>query len=228
MGMSASQGKLLMLTARTHDLEFKAQMLTQRRLSLASQSLEASQQYERATTNREFLFSTKDSGNAPRLTYSNVVNSYQDGGLGYRLKDADGYLIVDKMPDNIDPNSADLYKVIANINDPNVLEAGLRNGAWFLEQPIRQTEDDSSISTRWEKISVAEVASIDDALKTSDDTVAGIKYSITKQQIESQDKALDIEQKALETEHKAVETERESIAKVIMKNVETSYKAFNA
>ena len=52
MGLSASQGRMLLLTARRSDLEFRAQQISQKRLVLSQQLEEISQEYEDATSNR--------------------------------------------------------------------------------------------------------------------------------------------------------------------------------
>ena len=53
MGLSASQGRLLLLTARRSDLEFRAQQISQKRLVLSQQLEEISLEYENATSNRQ-------------------------------------------------------------------------------------------------------------------------------------------------------------------------------
>ena len=52
MGLSASQGRMLLLTARKNDLEFRAQQISQRRLVLSSQLEQISTDYEEAMSNR--------------------------------------------------------------------------------------------------------------------------------------------------------------------------------
>ena len=57
MGLSASQGRMLLLTARKSDLEFRAQQISQKRLVLASQLEEIATDYESATSNRQMMIS---------------------------------------------------------------------------------------------------------------------------------------------------------------------------
>ena len=45
MGLSASQGRMLLLTARKSDLEFRAQQISQRRLILSQQLEEIAMEY---------------------------------------------------------------------------------------------------------------------------------------------------------------------------------------
>lgn len=225
MGMSASQGRLLMLTARRQDLELRGQTLTQRRLALQSASDEASQIYAQAVNNRHLFYRrTGDKTDLPRLTYAHVVNKYEDGGMGNRIKDSEGNVVVAKQSEVVE-GSTDSYKVYPDILNPDVLENGLRNGAWYIEKPYMEIAGEIEY---WEKMPLEKLASVSDELNLTDDAPAKARYDSLMQQIQSQDKSLDLEQKAVETEHKAISAEFESVQKIIMKNVEVSYKNFNA
>lgn len=123
MGLSASQGRLLLLTARRSDLEYRAQQISQKRLVLSQQLEEISLEYENATSNRQMkisLFgSDKDeNGNTinrtMNLTYAALIsgiyqhgedltgikksNLVQSGGWtsnnAYRLVSTDGAIVV--------------------------------------------------------------------------------------------------------------------------------------
>ena len=83
MGLSASQGRLLLLTAKQSDLEYRAQQISQKRLVLAQQLEEISKDYEEATSNRvmDIAMYTGDKdedGRAVRtsgnLTYKNLIS----------------------------------------------------------------------------------------------------------------------------------------------------------
>ena len=123
MGLSASQGRLLLLTARRSDLEYRAQQISQKRLILSQQLEEISLEYENATSNRQMkinLFGTDkdENGNTinrtMNLTYAALVsgvyqhgeeltgiqksNLVQSGGWtsnnAYRLVSTDGAIVV--------------------------------------------------------------------------------------------------------------------------------------
>ena len=104
MGLAASQGRLLLLTARKSDLEYRAQEISQRRLTLASELETVSSQYARKTANRQMkLTRTVKQGEANQtqtvnLTYKNLIQSgMNDDGSGisdYRVKNARGQIVV--------------------------------------------------------------------------------------------------------------------------------------
>ena len=124
MGLSASQGRMLLLTARKSDLEYRAQQISQKRLVLAQQLEEIAVEYEEATSNRQMKISlalaATDSNNeyvnrTANLTYATLISgtlnqfSSDDSGIqaydrtanqeyasttAYRLVDAYGAIVV--------------------------------------------------------------------------------------------------------------------------------------
>lgn len=75
MGLSASQGRMLLLTARKNDLEFRAQQISQRRLVLSSQLEQISTDYEEAMSNRVMHIKLMDA--------SGETNSNKEYNLSY-------------------------------------------------------------------------------------------------------------------------------------------------
>lgn len=73
--------------------------------------------------------------------------------------------------------------------------------------------DDESITEKEDKAAIA---------------IAEQEYNSHMDRIERQDKEFDMQMNKLESEHNALQTEYESVSKIISKNVETSYKTFNA
>ena len=104
MGLAASQGRLLLLTARKSDLEFRAQEISQRRLTLATELESVSSEYARRTANRQMkLTRLVKQGEANQtqtvnLTYRNLMLSgMNDDGTGisdYGVKNARGQVVV--------------------------------------------------------------------------------------------------------------------------------------
>ena len=56
MGLSASQARLLSLTARMHDIEYKAQNLEAQKLQMANESRQVYQEYENALNKQKVQF----------------------------------------------------------------------------------------------------------------------------------------------------------------------------
>ena len=72
MGLSASQGRLLLLTARQNDLEFRAQQISQKRLILSQQLEEIAMEYENATSNRQMMIQLYLAGNGSASDSENL------------------------------------------------------------------------------------------------------------------------------------------------------------
>ncbi len=116
MGLAASQGRLLLLTARKSDLEYRAQEISQRRLTLATELESVSSQYARKTANRQMkLTRLVKQGEANQtqtvnLTYRNLIQAgMNDDGSGisdYRIKNARGQVVVSD-PSELPTSAAD-------------------------------------------------------------------------------------------------------------------------
>lgn len=113
------------------------------------------------------------------------------------------------------------------MNDGQWLEDGLRNGTIYLETWDRDGGEDGTgdfEEVSWE--------SGDITLRTeSDDSAiakAQAEYDVALAKIKSKDSKFDLELKQIDTEHTAIQTEIDSVKKVINKNIERSFKIFDA
>lgn len=92
MGLAASQARLLLLTARKSDLEYRAQMICQRKVMLAMQTEELASNYSKALNNRKLHFTYAAESN-PQTTKTELL-TYE--GLT-AAQNAKKYRIVDSM-----------------------------------------------------------------------------------------------------------------------------------
>lgn len=116
----------------------------------------------------------------------------------------------------------------ANMKDSAWLYTQLSTGNIFLEEQTNNDANNDGVKD-WEKVSYS---SGDATLKTdSDDTEtakAEAEYNKVMAQIEAKDKRFDLQLKEIDTEHQAIQTEMDSVKKVIDKNIERSFKIFDA
>lgn len=227
MGMSASQARFLMLTGQKNNNEYQAQAISYERLQLSKYTEEATLEYNDKIQNRILLFqpttATPDSTSSQRLTYEVITKDYSSGGLGMRVINKDGKIVVPGIPDPMyEGTTKDDYVLQTEIENPAYLENGLRTGLFFLEKRDAEAADGWS-ETAWQGNE-----NIYDSLDTTDDAFAQSDYDEKMAKFQHQDKMLELQLKKLENEHKALETEIESVQKVIQKNVETSFKTFSA
>ena len=111
----------------------------------------------------------------------------------------------------------------------NNLEENLRSGKYSLvreadeytQDPIELKGDD------YEIIDWRSVPEINDELYKGDDVDAENKYDKAIEEINAQDKRLQLEQTSVEVEYKAISSERESVKKILDQNAQNSFKYFS-
>ena len=95
MGMAASQARLLTITARIHDVEYKAQAIQNAKIQLSTQSDQVYQDYLEALD--ATTLTVKDyNGNLITANFNNLCGKNAvDTGNKYALRDSNRHLIVD-------------------------------------------------------------------------------------------------------------------------------------
>ena len=107
----------------------------------------------------------------------------------------------------------------APLKDNTVFEAALRDGSLRLEYY-------STTSKEFKTTTISEDNCIQEVADERAIARAESKYNQDMQDLENQDKKLDLELKKLDTEHSALQTEYDSVKNVVDKNVENSFKTF--
>ena len=98
MGMSASQARLLALTSRIHDVEYKAQSIQAKKLQLANFSDAAYDKYLDALDATTLTIKQADNSVVP-ATFTNLCSSQgvkNSNYKGYSIRDEQGRLIVEQ------------------------------------------------------------------------------------------------------------------------------------
>jgi len=115
----------------------------------------------------------------------------------------------------------------ANMTDKDWLSAQVNNGNLFLYEydstaGTAGTGDYTNVSWTSGDATMQEVSDNTQTAK------AEASYDSTMASIQSKDKRFDLSLTTIDTEHTAIQTEIESVKKVIDKNIERSFKIFNA
>ncbi len=243
MGLSSSQGRLLMLTANLSSIELAEIMISQRQNQLAMQSEKAATEYNNALSNYKLTINVtntaEDKGYTTEdLNYSNLTQ------MGYLVTNSNYQIYLKKdeetgeweIPQDMDGNNLlsidsttgkavigekeyDILDGSKYLNDGKVLQNAIMNGVLFLSNPSEQV-DGISISNLEAN---TEMRYVED---TSDDAEAESKYEYETARISRQDNMLEMELKQLETQHEAVMSELESVQEVISNNIERTFKLF--
>jgi len=128
-------------------------------------------------------------------------------------------------------NPPTLYKPTGYVINytPEMLEEGLRNGTYSLATPADEyTQDSITLSGKqYEAKDWRSSPVIYDELNQSDDAAAEDKYDRTIDEINAQDKKLQLEQTSIETEYKAVSSEKDAVKKILDTNATSSFKYFS-
>lgn len=243
MGMSASQTRVLMLTARQNDLEYQAQQILSAKLSASRQAEDAAAAYEEKISNTHFI--TKDK-NAEGDKIEIAVTSDKMMDCRKYLVNSAGQVVLPSEGKysyynytnghaptgeawNIGLNS---YSESNFVEDSN-LDASNEDAAQYLKDKVESGEyrvcympDTEPEKVEHKFTTIQATGSFTETYYTADDAAAEAKYKTITQKLETLEKKLDMQMEQIETERSAVKTEKESVEKVVDENVESTFKTF--
>ena len=233
MGLSASQSRVLTLTARLSDLELKAQDIQNQKIRLSEQSTAASKAYMDALDAQTLKFNYYSTGSVD-ATIESITASGQ-----YRVADYEGkqFIYSDGQDTTLMytdangekqfvPRGSNQYETLSekfnpdNIYDSNYLFEQLKLANLYI-QKMREDE------TGWDDysyISSSLFTTVDDDTNMAK---AEAEYEYTLAEIQSKDKRFDLDLDNIKTEHDAVNTAIESVKKVVEDNVGRTFKVFS-
>lgn len=228
MGLAASQGRLLLLTARKSDLELQAQTISQDRLLLSIQQETIATEYSEAVNNQVYQIKLDGQNDWQAMSISALNEFYGNGptdfsGSNYRIWDTRKGKAV---------NLQSIYQVDGDSDTPDsTLQRMLTSGLWLIQTVDRDSDGntitDSTGKTSFTSISISGQSSFRQQYYTEDDAAAKAKYDSAMARVQRLDKQLELKLNQVETQHKAVETEVESVDKIISSNIESSFKYFS-
>ena len=101
MGLAASQARLLNLTARMHDIEYKAQNLEAQKLQMANESRQVYQEYENALNKQKVQFKQIGADGSANYVDADISTLLQ---AGYKIKIYNNNVWSDFSKDSITNN----------------------------------------------------------------------------------------------------------------------------
>lgn len=236
MGLSASQSRMLTLTARLSDLELKAQRTQEAKIRLAEQSTEASKNYMDALNAQRLKFNGYSTGSVDA-----TIRSITESGI-YRVADGLGksFVCIDKETNQLDVDGNPLQVGTWYIQDKQgdfvradskgMDQKNFDDTEWLLEQLqlsnlyIQKYNKDNDV---WEDHSYTSSSVFTTEEDDSNVAKAESEYEYAMAQIQEKDKRFDLELDNINTEHQAVKTEMESVKSVINDNVQKSFTIFS-
>ncbi len=207
MGLSSSQARLLNLTNRMHQIEYKAAKLEAEKLQMANDSARAYDEYLDAleATKLQSKSLTTDGS----VTYNDVTNLAALTAAGFTLHAVRAFKIgnTDIAVGDIGalPTGADNQKGIMNlINSGNVI--------------LVDAKGETSVSTN---TALREVTDETELKK------AEAKYEADMKKIDMKDRKYDTDLAALDAERNAIKQEMETLKTVAKENVDRTFKLFS-
>ena len=225
MGMSASQTRVLMLTARQNDLEFQAQQILQAKLAASRQAEDAAAAYEEKISNTHFVTSEYQDGK--EVKKSVTANDVYSNNCYFVNRN--GQIVIPS-----DDNDEILEMIRSNPKAYGVNRVRVGNeGSSTYYTVVEDSRLDSDVSRAdgtdayyKEMLAVEERLDVDVVYYTADDAEAEAKYNSISKKLETLEKKLDMQMEQIETERSAVKTEKESVEKVVKENVEKTFNTF--
>ena len=208
MGMSASQARLLSITARMNDVEYKSQQISNTKVRLADESEQVANEYTKALNKTKLTFNSYDKqGNA--VKYS--LNSANMNGIlknQFKLVSTNGK----QVPTTY--SESQLYEM-------------LESGEYMLQEYTKKTDADGTTVEGWFDTSTSSNTQLAVESDSAELAKAEAKYNAATLKINNKEKLLDNDLKALDTEHTALKTEQDSIKSLVKENVEKTFNLFS-
>lgn len=244
MGLSASQARLLNLTARMHDIEYKAQNLEAQKLQMANESQQVYSEYETALNKTKIQ--QKDINNDGSIFFKDATAA--------ELKDA-GYsfeIAVGNSKGKVYKNMSDAIAELKN--QGNVTNEGTFDGSGeqvtnfinegyivlvkvvdssnkqvenFTDGALLTTIQDTIETSGTYEVNVATDTGLQEVTDEVDLKKAEAKYEADMRKINNKDAKFDTDLAALESERNAIKTEMETLKSVAKDNVDRTYKLFS-
>ena len=201
MGMSASQARLLSITSRMSDVEFKSEQISQSKIRMSQSSQEVTAEYNKALSKQiiNFKFLNQETSSFDTVTLTPAYIAANASTLGIRLYNSDGTEFTDTESKL---TATDLYDMISSGQVYIKDNTGKRVDV-FTNTSYRTTYDDNEVRK------------------------AEANYEAELAKINQKEKMLDFELDNLQTEHNALKAEMDSIKSLIKDNVEKSFNIFS-
>ena len=245
MGLAASQARLLNLTARMHDIEYKAQNLEAQKLQMANESAHVYQEYEDALnkTKMQQKYINADGSTA----FKNVTaQNLQDAGYSFELavgkKKGNVYKTFKAAVEALqgediveDGKFVDSTEAVTNfINEGYIVLVKLLdkdNKAVTIDDSGNNNNNINKLiatnAPNSYELNVATDTGLQEVTDELDLKKAEAKYEADMRKINNKDKKFDTDLAAMEQERNAIKTEIDTLKSVAKDNVDRTYKLFS-
>lgn len=248
MGLASSQARLLLLTARKSDLEFRAQQITNSEMILAMQTEEVAREYSLKLSNQTLKYINASDSSEIEISALTLNSVTGKNGAGMKLQvfvgktdeNPDGF--ADWVSDGHDEISytdkdgntitEDEYSKLSEADKANYTKNTVHVGAtnnYSGREILAGIQNGTMriISESGEEVDAINGTNFSVAYDTSDDAQADAEYRRKTASIQIKEKRLQMDLSQVETQQKACETEIDSVKKIMDKNIERTFKVFS-
>ena len=238
MGLSSSQARLLTLTARMHQLEYKASRLEAMKLQMANESTRVYEDYLDALDKTKIQVKALNTDGS--VTYKDLTSYSDFTTSGYALMyngvvydGSEGKTFKDLVNATFDPDAdetkvsgysgAQFETIITNLinsGDVIIVTKDQKTNSWHQpdEADINFADFETSVSTNTGLQEVTDEVNL---------KKAEAKYEADMKRIDLKDRKYDTDLAALETERNAIKQEIDTLKTVAKDNVERTFKLFS-
>ena len=235
MGLAASNARWMSLIGRMSDLEYRGQQINQQRLAIASQEQQLAETYNTQLNQMKIVVNTIDQTNGGVVVAQNLslaALASVNVSLWQYNTTTSSYNQVTTDPGSAVPTQGFLdgtyvtatnNQALASTNINSTTGLPVNQVGTIAGQPAYQFDWQSAQSSQ-----TANGSSIQYVQDTTQEQIASDQYEASLAQLEPADKQLEMQLKDIDTQHQSVQTEMDAVKKVIDKNIEQSFKTFNA
>ena len=248
MGLAASQARLLLLTARKSDLEYRAQQITNSEMILAMQTEQIAREYSIKISNQAIFYTEGTSADqATQCLSAADIAALGAGGMFtlYELGEdgtwhkwsADG-TTTEKVYEK-DGVQISESEYLMNIPEDEKGQWSLVEGTTMTVQTKGCNYNELQLlegikngtlrimNASGEEMSLSGNNGFTQSYYTDDDRAAEAEYEQKTASIQVKEKRLQNDLNQVETQQKACDTEIDSVKKVMEKNIERTFKVFS-
>ena len=256
MGLAASQARLLLLTARKSDLEFRAQQITNSEMILAMQTEQIAREYSIKISNQALFFTDATSaGQETVCLTAALIETLAGGNGGYTLLERDtsgewhtwradqetineplyvnnstGKQITEADYKLLSDNEKAQYSPLTNDDGSQVTKPCTIQSSGYNELQLLEGIKNGTlkiVNADGEEQSLSGDSGFTQSYYTDDDRAAEAEYEQKTAEIQVKEKRLQNDLNQVETQQKACDTEIDSVKKVMEKNIDRTFKVFS-
>ena len=248
MGLAASQARLLLLTARKSDLEYRAQQITNSEMILAMQTEQIAREYSIKISNQAIFYTEGTSADQASkcLSAADIANLGTGGMFTLFERGADGMWhqwtasptsTTEKIYKNAEGQeiTESEYNILpadeqATYQDTGLTTNNTTKGVNYNALQLLEGIKNGTLkimNASGEEMSLSGNNGFTQSYYTDDDREAEAEYEQKTASIQVKEKRLQNDLNQVETQQKACDTEIDSVKKVMEKNIERTFKVFS-